>query len=153
MKQCLFLLIRDGVGRWVQRRLHRESTSQMDLERINTDGLEKGMAFIPCNEWPRAQRGSEQEGAVKVHISSTEPWIRISVFGDESDSLKRQAGKKKKKKPFVLYSVGSGFHHFEAEEWQSQLCVYEVVFWASVKGWLRKRILEAGRRVTQIQSQ
>ena len=50
MKQCLFLLIRDGVGRWVQRRLHRESTSQMDLERINTDGLEKGMAFIPCNE-------------------------------------------------------------------------------------------------------
>ena len=25
-------------------------TSQMDLERINTDGLEKGMAFIPCNE-------------------------------------------------------------------------------------------------------
>ena len=54
---------------------------------------------------------------MKVHISSTEPWIRISVFGDESDSLKRQAGKKKKKKkPFVLYSVGSGFHHFEAEE-------------------------------------
>ena len=47
---------------------------------------------------------------MKVHISSTEPWIRISVFGDESDSLKRQAGKKKKqKKPlcYILLAVGS----------------------------------------------
>lgn len=47
---------------------------------------------------------------MKVHISSTEPWIRISVFGDESDSLKRQAGKKKKKKNplcYILLAVGS----------------------------------------------
>ena len=48
---------------------------------------------------------------MKVHISSTEPWIRISVFGDESDSLKRQAGKKKKKKKtplcYILLAVGS----------------------------------------------
>lgn len=61
--------------------------------------------------------------------------------------------KKKQKTPFVLYSVGSWFHHFEAEEWQSQLYVYEVVFWVNVKGRLRKKILEAGKRVTQIQSQ
>ena len=62
-------------------------TSQMHLEKINMVGLEKGMAFIPGNEWPRAQRGSEQEGAMKVHISSIEPWIRILGFGDESDKV------------------------------------------------------------------
>ena len=59
----------------------------MDLEQINMDGLEKGMAFIAGNEWPRAQRGSEQESAVKVRINSIESRIRISGFGDESDKV------------------------------------------------------------------
>ena len=45
---------------------------------------------------------------MKVHISSTEPWIRISGFGDESDSLKRQAGKKNKNSLcYILLAAGS----------------------------------------------
>lgn len=36
-------------------------TSQMHLERINIDGLEKGWRFIPGNEWPSTKGFIEQE--------------------------------------------------------------------------------------------
>lgn len=99
MKQWLFLLpIRDGVGGWVQRRLHRESDisngSWEDWHRWTGkgDGIYSRQWMTQGTKGIRAGGCSESSYQLNRTMDKN-----IRLWGWIRQSLKRQAGKKKTK--------------------------------------------------------